>query len=115
MPNIDVELAMLNLPKDRASDLSNSLPTNYVLEDKYDLGWGTVIRRTEALPNDVNDAVCAFLDNLDSIAEIVRSYDSVFRVGIFYNTVTLTYRLSSISLLDRFSLDFEVSAYPSED
>lgn len=53
MAEFDVELALLDYPKHKMPALISALPANYVLEDKYELGRGAVIRTTSNSPDSI--------------------------------------------------------------
>lgn len=115
MLEIDIELALLDLPESDFHGFSDQLPKNYILENKYDKGWGTVIRTKENLSNDVDDAINGFLMGLIDVSEIIKNNNAVLRVGVFYETVTYTFRLNRFDILNDLSIKLEVSTYPSDD
>lgn len=115
MIEIDVELALLDFPQDDFAELAEKLPASYIVEDKYKLGWGAVIRQLKTSPSVIDNAICVFLKDLEQMKKLISRYNGIIRIAVYHDTVTFTCRLSSIELLEKFSLEVEISAYPSEE
>jgi len=115
MMEIDLELALLDYPKEQLPELIKALPSGYVCEEKYDLGWGAVIRTVNDLPDNIDESLDEFFEGLKGIGHVLEECNGLLRVAIFYDTLTLTCRFNSIRHLCDYSIGLEVSTYPSND
>ncbi len=100
MFELDIELSLGDLANDRVELISKKLPDDYFIEDRRELGWGNVIRLSEkkstVLDRDIQSAVEKFLDGLQAMADLIsENNENVLRVGIYYDTVTFTFRFVS--------------------
>lgn len=112
---IDVELALVNASVGHLTNILDTLPSGYLVEDRSELGWGLVVRVAQKLPNDFNSAIESFLEPLSSLVKIIRCHGGVLRVGIFFETFTCTIRLKSYERLVELGLSLEISIYPSSN
>lgn len=112
---IDVELALLDAATNEFGDIQSNLSSGFYLEDRTEIGWGLVIRATQELSDNFDNAIDGFLEPLSSLAEVIGSHKGVLRIGVFYDTATCTLRLNSYDRLAAFKLPLEITVYPSSD
>lgn len=113
--HLDVELALIGASAGELTGLQSSLPAGYYVEDKFDRGWGLVLRTTRELSNDFSRVVDGFLEPLNPLAKVIGDNEGILRIGVFYSTATCTIRLKSYDQLAAFKLPLEITAYPTSD
>jgi hypothetical protein len=111
----DIELALIKYPEEKVQSLREKLPLGYILEPKYALGWGSVIRMDNDLPDDIDSAIETFMNGLNAIIADIRASGSVLRISIYNKNVTFTFRMKSPDILARYVTGLELSVYPTMD
>ncbi|MGE0755302.1 MAG: hypothetical protein AB7L92_09125, partial [Alphaproteobacteria bacterium] len=83
----DIEIALLDASNDDAIKLQKLIPSDFILEDARDRGWGIVLRRTEpAQPlENIDENIHFLLKPLNEISEYIRSLNGVLRVAVFHD------------------------------
>ena len=114
--NADIELALIDFPEKELSSLAESLPSQYVVENRTAVGWGAVIRATDGdYSKDIDESIVNFLSGLEGVKDLVHPRNGVLRVAIYNDKISCTFRLKSFESLSVFGLVLEVSVYPSTD
>lgn len=119
----DIELAFTDLEFDVVLKKINCcIAEGYSIEDKSSLGWGCVVSRDDEWVGDrreLSALIDQFLNDIGSLLSALRSRlefsDPVLRIGIYYDSYTLTIPLSSECLerIAKSNINIELSVYPS--
>ena len=115
----DVELAIGAIKKGMSEDegeLFRNIPKSYTIENRFDIGWGLVIRSESSGDfGEVGKKIEDFLIPLFPLTKIIRK--CILRVAFFSTTFTTTRRFSVACLdaITEFKAILEVSVYPTND
>jgi len=115
----DVELAIGAIKKGMSEDegeLFRNIPKSYTIENRFDIGWGLVIRSESSGDfGEVGKKIEDFLIPLFPLTKIIRK--CILRVAFFSTTFTTTRRFSVTSLdaITKFKAIMEISVYPPND
>lgn len=113
MKSYDLELALINLPKEELQEISKVLPVRYLVEDRSNNGWGIVIRLdSENELASLNDQVRAFIAGVLPIRKWIELSSPVLRVVCFNDKLTCTINLDDFELFVSLKIKLEISIYP---
>lgn len=117
----DIEIVFHGIEHHDFIRIAKGLPIEYELQDKKNLGWGSVILRKECWEGDrrnISDLIINFVSPLFTTINRLRSYIDerpLLRIGVYHTTYTITISIKENALrcLAKLDLDMEISAYPS--
>lgn len=112
---ISVELALVDAPLSAKQSIQQKLPAKFLVKDHSDRGWGLVIRYSQKLPSELNEAINVFLKPLIPLIDIVGNNDGVLRIGVFFSTACCTLRLNPCEQLTELKIPIEITTYPAFD
>lgn len=114
---IDIEICLSSVPKDKVSNLAKQFNVSSLKEDAVSY-QDVVIRQEPGNRTGIIDHVVRdFLTNLYSYSEIIKNHQGVLRLGIFYNldeSVVFPFRLSSevVKSMAELNLAIDSTSYP---
>lgn len=118
----DIEVVFPGIAFDVLIDLArDTLLAGYNVEDKSSSGWGCVISRGQCWEGDrreLSTLIVEFISPLNSLILDARDHVSstiIIRLGIYYDTFTLTLRFdrNALQSLNDACAELEISSYPS--
>ncbi len=110
---IEIELILGEITQNDFSIIEKEIPSNYLIEDRSNRGWGIVILNDREYIELIDESIIHFIEPLKALTYIISKYSTILRIAVYCSTLTCTLKLNIKETLSIFNSELEISIYPT--